>query len=44
MQGRGFLVSAAPTKYTFVVNFATARKLDLGFRSPVPARADEVIE
>jgi len=44
MQGRGFLVSAAPTKYTFVVNLGAARKLDLGLPPPVLARADEVIE
>ena len=38
------LRAQAPTKYTFVVNLGTARKLDLGFPPLVLARADGVIE
>jgi putative tryptophan/tyrosine transport system substrate-binding protein len=38
------LPAQAPTKYTFVVNMATARKLGLALAPSLLARADEVVE
>jgi ABC-type uncharacterized transport system substrate-binding protein len=38
------LPAQAPTKYTFVVNMTTARKLGLALAPSLLARADEVVE